>query len=243
MGVVAVPPLLTLLENVTYPAQLAELRRFYAEGGEASRFKLFIDDACALPADWRSTWDKPLQWGLTGERNWATKYGAAGFIPRMIERSPFVTTDWREASASVVVLFARQYAAGPTIAQQQCLQRLASRSAAFQATNGSNHFFIFTDSRGPCCLDGKYKDVGFLKHHIIGPHGEPDENCEAAPLPERGRATGAAWPSRRRAPPRAVPPEPPPPPIPSRLLPVPTRASCPRRRVLSSGEGAADPLL
>ena len=40
MGVVAVPPLLTLLENVTYPAQLAELRRFYAEGGEASRFKL-----------------------------------------------------------------------------------------------------------------------------------------------------------------------------------------------------------
>lgn len=37
-----------------------------------------------------------------------------------------------------------------------------------QATNGSRHFFIFTDSRGPCCLDGKYKDVGFLKHHIIG---------------------------------------------------------------------------
>ena len=79
----------------------------------------------------------------------------------MIEHSPFVTADWRSASASVVVLFARQFAGGPAIMQQQCLQRLAARSAAFRANNGSRHFFIFTDSRGPCCLDGKYKDVDF----------------------------------------------------------------------------------
>jgi len=167
-------PLLHTLENVTFPGKIDEIRSFYRDA--APRFKIFIDDACAMPADWRTTWDRPLQWGLTGERNWATKYGAAGFIPHMIEKSPFVTADWREASASVVVLFARQYAGGPAIVQQQCLQRLASRSPAFQHTNGTNHFFIFTDSRGPCCLDGKYKDVEFLKHHIIGPHGEPDEN-------------------------------------------------------------------
>ena len=145
------------------PSALRDLREFYACGLRRRR----------LPSDWRSTWDKPRQWGLTGNKNWATKYAAAGFIPRMIDRSPFVTSDWRSASASVVVLFARQYAGGPAIVQQQCLQRLRERSPSFAATNGSRHFFIFTDSRGPCCLDGKYKDVGFLNHHVIGPHGEP----------------------------------------------------------------------
>ena len=152
-----VPPLLHTLENVTFPAQLASLRRFFA--GPAQSFRVYIDAACALPLDWTALWAAPSQWGVTGNTHWATKYGAQGFIPKMITNSPFVTSDWREASASVVVLFARHYAGGPAIVQQQCLQRLRSRSAAFQATNGSNHFFIFTDSRGPCCLDGKYKDV------------------------------------------------------------------------------------
>ena len=175
MAVVAQsPPILHLLENVSQPAALQRLKSFYA--GPSSSFRVHLDDACGLPSDWRSTWDKPLQWGLTGEKNWATKYAAAGFIPRMIDKSPFVTTDWRQASASVVVLFARQYAGGPAIVQQQCLQRLAARSEAFRATNGSRHFFIFTDSRGPCCLDGKYKDVDFLQHHVIGPHGEPADD-------------------------------------------------------------------
>ena len=71
--------------------------------------------------------DRPRQWGLTGEKNWATKYGAAGFIPRMLAQSPFETSNWREANASVVVLFARQFAGGPAIVQQQCLQRLRQR--------------------------------------------------------------------------------------------------------------------
>ena len=167
-------PLLELLENVSHPSQLSALRRWFAT--DARNFRVFLDDACALPSDWRQTWDQPRQWGLTGAKNWPTKYAAAGFIPRMIEHSPFVTADWRSASASVVVLFARQFAGGPAIMQQQCLQRLAARSAAFRANNGSRHFFIFTDSRGPCCLDGKYKDVDFLRHHVIGPHGEPDSS-------------------------------------------------------------------
>ena len=166
-------PLLHSIENISYPAQYQALRRFYA--GPAAGFKVYLDDACALPSDWKSTWDHPRQWGLTGNKNWATKYGAQGFIPHMLSLSPFVTTDWRQASASIAVVFARQYAGasahpnpnpnpnlgragasanpkpnpnpkpspnlglagGPTIIQQQCLQRLRTRSAAFQATNGS----------------------------------------------------------------------------------------------------------
>ena len=77
-------------------------------------------------------------------------------------------------------------AGGPAIVQQQCLQRLAARSEAFRATNGSRHFFIFTDSRGPCCLDGKYKDVDFLRHHIIGCAGRHTCPLVATPgLPAR----------------------------------------------------------
>lgn len=167
-----VPPIVEQLRNVSHRRAWDELLEFFASG-RADRFRVFIDDACALPADWRSEWDAPQQWGSLGNGNWATKYAAAGFIPHMIEQSPFVTTDWREADASVVVLFPRHFAGGPTILQQQCLLRLQSRSAAFQAHNGSRHFFIFVDSRGPCCLDGKYKDVAFRGLHVIGPHGEP----------------------------------------------------------------------
>ena len=166
------PPILEALRNVSHAGAWRELAGFY-RGGRASRFRIFLDDACALPADWRSDWDAPTQWGSLGNSNWANKYAAAGFIPHMIEQSPFVTTDWREADASVVVVFPRHFAGGPTILQQQCLQRLQSRSAAFRANNGSRHFFIFVDSRGPCCLDGKYKDVAFRSLHVIGPHGEP----------------------------------------------------------------------
>ena len=33
---------------------------------------------------------------------------------------------------------------------------------------------MLTDSRGPCCNDGIFKDVEFLANHIIGHHGERD---------------------------------------------------------------------
>ena len=164
----ASPPILNLLENVTFPDRLAEMRAFFS--GAAAKnpgFRVFIDSACALPSNWQDTWAAPKQWGVTGNQHWATKYGAQGFIPKMLANSPYATNDWRSASASVVVLFARHFGGGPAIVQQQCLQRLRERSAAFIATNGSRHFFIFTDSRGPCCLDGKYKDVDFIHHHII----------------------------------------------------------------------------
>jgi hypothetical protein len=60
----------------------------------------------------------------------------------------------------------------PSITQQQCLQRLRSRSAAFRATRGARHFFLLTGDNGPCCVDGRYKDVDFLKYRIIGNHGQ-----------------------------------------------------------------------
>ena len=144
------PPIVEAIRNVSHPGAWREFAAFF-RSGRAARFKVYLDDACALPADWRADWDAPTQWGSLGNGNWATKYAAAGFIPHMIDQSPFVTKDWWEADASVVVVFPRHFAGGPTILQQQCLLRLQSRSPAFRATNGSRPFFIFVDSRGPCC--------------------------------------------------------------------------------------------
>ena len=149
-------PIVDQIRNVSYPDAWHALSHW--THGAAERFRVFIDDTCSLPSDWKRDWDAPQQWGSLGNAHWATKYGAAGFIPHMIAQSPFVTTDWRAADASVVLLFPRHHAGGPTILQQQCLLRLQRRSLAFQASNGSRHFFILADSRGPCSLDGKYKE-------------------------------------------------------------------------------------
>ena len=134
--------------------------------------KIFLDDTCELPHNWNQTWWNVSQWGDLGQQHWRKKYAAAGFLPRMVMNSPFYEKDWRKADFSIVILYARHYAGGVTILQQQCLQRLQKYSLAFQKTQGRNHFFIFTDSRGACSLDGKFKDVEFLKHHVIGQHGE-----------------------------------------------------------------------
>lgn len=134
--------------------------------------RVHIDDTCALPHDWNRTWWNTTQWGDLGQVHWRKKYAAAGFIPHMVANSPFYEKDWRRANLSLVVLFARHYSGGVCTLQQQCLQRLRSDSEAFRHANGKNHFFIFTDSRGACSLDGKFKDVEFTKHHVIGQHGE-----------------------------------------------------------------------
>ena len=149
-----------------------------------------------------ATWDQPRQWGLTGAKNWPTKYAAAGFIPRMIEHSPFVTADWRSASAAwSCCLRDSSQAARPSCSSSVCSasRREVLRSARTTARAAHLH------SRGPCCLDGKYKDVDFLRHHVIGPHGEPTrrgssaEGAAAHPLLRRGK---------RRRHPHAGPPLP-----------------------------------
>jgi hypothetical protein len=164
--------LLDELAPVSFASSLASPRNFFhgnaTHSPSAHSFRIFLDDACAMPKAWRSSWAAPKQWGEWGGVNWPTKYGSQGFVPRLVSQSPFVTTDWREANASIVVLFARHHAAGVTIGQQQCLQRLRQRSDAWNATDGRFHFFVLSDSRGPCCIDGRYKDVEFLAHHVIG---------------------------------------------------------------------------
>ena len=164
--------LLDELAPVSFASSLASLRNFFrgnaTHSPSAQSFRIFLDDACAMTKAWRSSWAAPKQWGEWGDVNWATKYGSQGFIPRLVSQSPFATTDWREAKASIVVLFARHHAAGVTMGQQQCLQRLRQRSDAWKATDGRFHFFVLSDSRGPCCIDGRYKDVEFLAHHVIG---------------------------------------------------------------------------
>lgn len=156
------------LLNVSF--NVMELQHFFHE--EYPYLRIHIDDTCALPRDWNRTWWNTTQWGDLGQIHWRKKYAAAGFIPHMVLNSPFYEQDWRKANLSIVVLFARHYAGGVCTLQQQCLQRLRANSESFRHKNGRNHFFIFTDSRGACSLDGKFKDVEFLKHHVIGQHGE-----------------------------------------------------------------------
>ena len=55
----------------------------------------------------------------------------------------------------------------PGIECQQCTPCRQERSPAWARDGGRRHFFILTNDRGPCCLDGRYKDVGFMRHHII----------------------------------------------------------------------------
>ena len=86
----------------------------------------------------------------------------------MLAHSPFRTDNWRRANASIVVLLVPHVAGALALTQQQCLERLKRDSEAYQHDRGIRHFFVLPNDRGPCCLDGRYKDVEFLNHHIIG---------------------------------------------------------------------------
>ena len=118
-----VPPVLDILENVTYGSQRAALASFFS--GPAARFKIYIDSACELPASpaWEETWAAPKQWGVTGNQHWATKYGAQGFIPKMIKSSPFVTSQSPACDFS------------PARSPVKCAQHLCAVATAAAATN------------------------------------------------------------------------------------------------------------
>ena len=165
------------LTGVVQPQTAIALKSFFRTG--APTFRIFLDVTCTLPEDWKQLWAAPpidpradptrakqdLAW-------WWMKYGAAGFVPHMLSVSPFVTKDWQSANASLVVFFAQHSTGMPSITQQQCLDRLRLGSEAFRATGGARHFFILTGDNGPCCIDGRYKDVDFLGFRIIGNHGQ-----------------------------------------------------------------------
>ena len=148
------------------------IRRFFGPGGAAGTFRVYLDTACVEPLDWRSAWAAvPRRWRGVNDLDrewWPIKYGAQGFLPHMLEQSPFVTSDWRRANASLVVLLVLHLSGSVALTQQRCLARLRQRSAAWQQTSGRAHFFVLTNDRGPCCINGVYKDVEFLRHHVIG---------------------------------------------------------------------------
>ena len=58
--------------GVAYAEPLQAMRAFFGQGAAAG-FKIFLDDACGMPTDWRETWNNSVQWGLWGNGNWATK--------------------------------------------------------------------------------------------------------------------------------------------------------------------------
>jgi hypothetical protein len=95
-------------------------------------------------------------------------YGVEGFVPHMLERSPFFAPTWEEANASLVVLLVpSQQEWMPINKQRLCLERLQKRSESYRATRGRRHFFLLPHGRGPCCGNGLYTEIGFLEHHII----------------------------------------------------------------------------
>jgi len=159
------PVVVDEIAGVALPSALSSLRNFYSSGA-ASNFRVYLDETCH--PDWRTDWAGPQ--GRVPHNDqlwWPSKYAAQGFIPHMLENSPFVTSDWREANASVVVLLVLHLSGAVAIRQQQCLKQLQQRSPSFRHDGGRRHFFIFTNDRGPCCIDGRYKDVEFMRHHIV----------------------------------------------------------------------------
>ena len=184
-----------LSPEIVNPVAATQLDYFFRHASQS--LKIYLDDTCARFYDWDdSSWNRKARsraeflrprhngdwmkaWNdsdastYAGQSavHWPQKFGAAGFLPHMVKESPWATTDFRRANFSLVVLMARQ--AGPvTSVPAQCRKLLAERSEAWRATDGKRHFFVLTDSRGPCCNNGIFKDVEFLANHVIGHHGE-----------------------------------------------------------------------
>ena len=156
------PALLDDLEGVAYPAALAHMRQFFS----ARTFRVFIDDTCE--PDWKTSWRAPIGHAAAVQERWATKYGGSGFMTRLISQSGFVTSNWRRANVSVVPHFeAMAWPRPPGRSRLDCLNKLRAESAAWRHDGGERHFFLFTGERGPCCVEGRYKDVQFMRHHVV----------------------------------------------------------------------------
>lgn len=130
----------------------------------APPFRIFLDDTCGMPSDWRTN-------RSAEEESSDYKYIADLLIPLMIDSSPYMTSDWTIANASVVVLAARKFG-GPVVAAERCRRRMVHSSPAWRATQGARHFFLLTSDRGPCCNDGTMLRTELLAHHVVGNHGE-----------------------------------------------------------------------
>lgn len=144
------------------------LRALAAVFASQGAFRVFLDDACEMPSNWRSRLHIRLSSNSTVDD---TKYGAESALPHMLARSPYVTSDWRRANASLVVLYAHRYG-GPIYGPERCRRALEQRSAAWRATSGRRHFFVLTGDFGPCTHSGHLLSPALLGHHVIATHGE-----------------------------------------------------------------------
>jgi len=191
VGTSSLPPALQLAAPLFKEASLLDVARSVFATADAGGFRVYMDDACGTPADWRDhlrlssfvinvsnarTQQAPLNSTLHGQKERIEpimdfKYGAESFIPHQIAASPFVTSDWRRANASLVVLYAHVYG-GPVFGPERCRQALAKRSEAWRATGGKRHFFVLTGDFGICDHSGHMVVPEMFRHHIIATHGE-----------------------------------------------------------------------
>jgi len=182
---IMLPAILDDLEGVADPVALARMREHFS--AHQHGFRVFIDDTCE--PDWRASWRVPVGHAAAVQERWATKYGGAGFMTHLLSQSGFVTKSWRRANASVVPHF--EVMAWPRPAGRSrldCLTKLRAESAAWRRDAGARHFFLFTGERGPCCVEGRYKDVQFMRHHVVTQSGE------TGPVKPRYAAEGPASP-------------------------------------------------
>ena len=163
----------------SHPAAVARAEQLLVNGpaahaaasvvfGTEPGFRVYLDDACAMPAGW---WARAPSESPVNTSGVDFKYGADVLLPRILAGSPFVTADWRRASASLVVLHSRHFG-GPVLGPERCRRALAARSAAWRATNGSRHFFVLPGDYGPCDYQGALVSLRLLRHHVIAIHGE-----------------------------------------------------------------------
>ena len=170
----ALPTSLRLAAPVMKASALSEALQLFST--QSRGFRVHLDDTCGMPSNWNDhwrTWDVRFPQTVRGAKVRAStsKYIADSFLFHMLAVSPFAVRDWRVANASVVVLVQREYG-GAGLAAERCRRKLERLSPAWRATRGARHFFILTTDRGPCCNNGALMQTDFLRHHVIGHHGE-----------------------------------------------------------------------
>ena len=153
------PPHIRVLEPLVFQSVWNELKTFF---GHTGTFLVHLDETCAYfhaepqqhghhpkYTDWRTHW-RDAGKGLCqqDQESWTSKFAAEAYIPWMIYNSSYHTTDMLRANASLVVMFSSCIGAHPF--NKLCVKKLQEKSKAYHVTNGSKHFFVLTNDRGPC---------------------------------------------------------------------------------------------
>ncbi|KAL1527126.1 hypothetical protein AB1Y20_015808 [Prymnesium parvum] len=172
LGIEQWPPSLRTAAPLMQPAALSAATQLFSSPSSPP-FRVYLDETCRMPSHWSERW---RDWNSTAKPRAPAveaKYIADAYLLHMLAASPFRVADWRDADAMVVVLLAREFG-GAGLAPERCRRKLSRESEAWRRTEGARHFFILTSDRGPCCNGGQLLHTAFLRHHVIGHHGELD---------------------------------------------------------------------